>query len=235
MKESDLFEPLKKYLIETMGCTKIYAEVLDCDVLAVCYPVNIAVETKTSLNFKVIDQAIKRKWMAQYIYIAVPKPKEIHGIVRDILEQHGIGLLLYEDYHFQMKIQAKYNRLGKKPSEIREEYVKSYHETQISGVKSGQCATDYSVMVKNIKRVLEFEKRFRKGDGWVTIDKILEECDTHYKNPKPSLIATLRKNWNANWCETQRINGVFCVRLRDGCEDDALKILSSAIDGGIEP
>jgi len=214
VKESDLFEPLKLFMIETVGCSKVYAEVEECDVLAVCGPVNIAVETKTCLNFKVIDQAVNRKWIAQYIYIAVPKPKEIHRIVRSILEQYGIGLLIYENGSFRIAVKASYNRYAKKPSEVRAIYIKDYHESQTGGVKSGQHETDYSIMIKNIRRILEIERRFGNSEGWVTIDKILEDCETHYRNPKPSVMATLKKSWNRAWCETMWVDGKFCARMK---------------------
>lgn len=228
MKESDLFEPLRKYLLETVCCSEIYGEVANCDIIGVCGPVNIAVETKTSLNFKVIDQAIRRKWMAQYIYVAVPKPREVHWVARDLLKYHGIGLLLYEEenQYFKVDIRAKLNRHAKHPVEFRKEYLKDYHKDQISGVKSGECKTEYSVMIENIIEVLDTAKRFSKrkvSDGWVSIEELLEKGETHYKNPKPSLMATLQKSWNKSWCETKWINGVFCVRLKAGHEDDILK------------
>lgn len=225
MKESDLFEPLRKYLIETVGCSEVYGEVVNCDILAVCDPVNIAVETKVSLNFKVIDQAIQRKWMAQYIYIAVPKPKEVHRVARDILKEHGIGLLLYEeeDKYFKTDIRAKINRYAMAPSEFRKEYLKGFHKNQVGGVKSGECRTEYSVMIDNIKDTLDTAMRHSKwtgSDGWISIGDLLEKCETHYKNPKPSLMATLRKSWNKSWCETKWIDGAFCVRLKAGREGE---------------
>ena len=34
MKESELFEPVKKFLIE-QGCSEVYGEVMNCDVLGI--------------------------------------------------------------------------------------------------------------------------------------------------------------------------------------------------------
>ena len=45
----------------------------------------------------------------------------------------------------------------------------------------------------------------RSRDGeWVTVDEILEHCETHYRNPKASVMATLKEKWNQqSACETQ--------------------------------
>ncbi|WCF11518.1 hypothetical protein NDS46_31670 (plasmid) [Paenibacillus thiaminolyticus] len=58
MKESELFEPIKGYLIDVVGCSKVYGEVGSCDVLGVSGYVNVIVELKTSLSFKVMKQQL---------------------------------------------------------------------------------------------------------------------------------------------------------------------------------
>ncbi|MER2458282.1 hypothetical protein ABS751_10470 [Bacillus subtilis] len=59
MKESDLFEPVKSFLIKN-GCSKVYGEVLGCDVFGINGVCDIVVELKTTLSFKLIDQALDR-------------------------------------------------------------------------------------------------------------------------------------------------------------------------------
>ena len=75
MKESELFGPVKKFLLE-QGCTDVYGEVMNCDVLGINGDINYIVEMKTSLTFKLIDQALKRVRLGQYVYIAIPKRKQ---------------------------------------------------------------------------------------------------------------------------------------------------------------
>jgi hypothetical protein len=97
-------------------------------------------------------------------------------------------------------IPAKFNRIQN--VNIRK-HIREYHKTQIGGVKSGGGETEYSVSMKNVKKFLQRARRFGGNEGWVAIDQILEYCETHYSNPKPSLIATLQAKWNESWCESK--------------------------------
>lgn len=38
--------------------------------------------------------------------------------------------------------------------------------------------------------------KYKKRDKWVTIEQILDYCETYYANPKPSLMAALQAHWN---------------------------------------
>lgn len=203
MKESDLFEPIKRYLLEEVGCSAVYGEVANCDVLGIHGPSNIVVELKTTLSFKVIEQALDRVHSAQYLYVAVPKPKSISRLARSILMQNKIGLLLIDkNNQVERIIPARFNRIRHKGSSIRR-HIRSYHETQKGGVKSGEGETDYSVTIKTIKEYLQRIRLWGKKDGWVTVDEILEHCETHYSRPKPSVMATLQAHWNRSWCESK--------------------------------
>lgn len=51
MKESELYAPVKQFLLKK-GCTEVYAEVGNFDVLGILGAVNIIVEMKTTLSFK---------------------------------------------------------------------------------------------------------------------------------------------------------------------------------------
>ncbi|MFF5816373.1 hypothetical protein [Lysinibacillus capsici] len=94
MKESDLFEPLKRFLLNQVHCQNVYAEVGLYDVVALKGNVTIVVEMKKHLNFKVLEQAYRARTASDYYFIAVPKPKQRHGwFIRDILKKYGIGLI----------------------------------------------------------------------------------------------------------------------------------------------
>ncbi|ANS52165.1 hypothetical protein BM86_17645 [Bacillus thuringiensis] len=217
VKETDLFAPVKAFLIEN-GCSNVYGEVLGCDVLGINGPCDIIVELKTTLSFKLIDQALDRLNLGHYVYIAIPQRKgHIPRCVKNILEKNKIGLLEIGKDRFSdnivahVSIPAKYNRLAtewkKKRFKPIRNYIKGYHETQIGGVKGGEDATEYSIMIANIKDFLYYRKR------WTSIEEILNYCETHYSNPKPSLIATLQAKWNNDWCEHKRDNGKVYFRL----------------------
>lgn len=211
MKESDLFAPIKEYLIEEVGCSNVYGEVGSCDVLGIHGPANIIVEMKKNLSFKVIEQAIERRFYGHYVYVAVPKPKSISRLVVQILKQHKIGLLLVKDYRVYKHLPARYNREILPLANIRS-MIKPYHETQVGGVKSGEGKTDYSVTIENIKTFLK--RKTISNEGWVSIDEILERCETHYANPKQSVSVTLREEWNRDWCESKREKGKLYYRLK---------------------
>jgi len=211
MKESDLFLPIKNYLLNT-GCNHVFGEVLDCDVLALKGDLNIVVEMKTSLNFKVIEQAIARMPYGNYVYVAIPKPKNISQLAIKILKEHRIGLLLVDKYNkVERYLPARFNRHAKRKKKIRER-IRPYHASEIGGVKSGEGQTDYSVMIDNIKEFL-FQQR-HVNQGWISVDDILEHCDIYYKKPRPIVIATLQADWNSNWCEakTERRRKYFRIR-----------------------
>ena len=96
MKESDLFEPLKEFLHQEMGCQQVYAEVNDIDAVGKHGDVYIGIEMKTSLNFKVIEQAINRKSIVDYVFILVPEPQNAHRpFILDWIKGLGIGLMYY--------------------------------------------------------------------------------------------------------------------------------------------
>ncbi|MEH6892268.1 hypothetical protein V7024_21900 [Bacillus sp. JJ864] len=219
LKESDLFAPVKSFLLKN-GCSNVYGEVLGYDVLGLNGVCDVIVELKTTLSFKLIDQALDRLNHGHYVYIAIPERKgHTPHCVKKILEQNKIGLLEIGKDRFSdeiiahISIPAKYNRL---PNELKKKgfkpirnYIKDYHTTQIGGVKGGEGATDYSIMIANIKDYL----RFGKHKKWASIDEILTYCETHYANPKPSLIATLQAKWNSDWCECKRENGKMYFRI----------------------
>ena len=93
MKESELYEPVKKFGLE-QGCSEVYGEVMNCDVLGIHGEINYIVEMKTSLSFRLIDQALKRVRLGQYVYIAIPRRKQaIPRCVKEILTSYKIGLI----------------------------------------------------------------------------------------------------------------------------------------------
>lgn len=201
MKESDLYLPIKKFLIEN-GCSDVYGEVLNCDVLGINGDLNYIVEMKTTLSFKLIDQAIERIRLGHYVYIAVPKRKSATPrCVKEILQTYKIGLLEVGKRKVKIEIPAQYNELANKRNgyiRIRK-HIKEYHQTQVGGVKSGEGVTSYSLTMDGIK---EFMRDTKQG-AWVTVDEIIEQCETHYRNPKPSVLATLKEKWNQDWCESK--------------------------------
>lgn len=73
MKESELFEPVKK-LFEGFGY-KVNAEVMGCDVTASKDDELIIIELKKNLSVTLLAQALERQKTGAEVYIAVPRPK----------------------------------------------------------------------------------------------------------------------------------------------------------------
>ena len=98
MKESDLFEPIKKYL--EAGGYKVRAEVKDCDITATKGDELIIIELKLSANLQLFIQATNRQYITDSVYVAIPKPtqrskKHWKGILH-ILKRLELGLIFVD-------------------------------------------------------------------------------------------------------------------------------------------
>jgi len=98
MKESDLFEPIKKYL--EAGGYKVRAEVKDCDITATKGNELIIIELKLSANLQLFIQATNRQYITDSVYVAIPKPtqrskKHWKGILH-ILKRLELGLIFVD-------------------------------------------------------------------------------------------------------------------------------------------
>ncbi len=98
MKEYEMFPMIKSYF-ESLGY-KVNAEVKDCDVTAVSGDELVVIEMKTSLNITVLYQALERKKVTPYVYIAVPKPKKNYRKailkMKNLLSKLQMGLLIID-------------------------------------------------------------------------------------------------------------------------------------------
>ncbi|HPQ47499.1 MAG TPA: DUF2161 family putative PD-(D/E)XK-type phosphodiesterase [Clostridia bacterium] len=97
MKETDLFQPVKK-LLEELGYD-IRSEVKDADIAAMKDGELLIVELKTSYNLKLLIQAAKRQRLTESVYIAIPRPVYKKRFKRDfkdkeyLLKRLGLGLI----------------------------------------------------------------------------------------------------------------------------------------------
>lgn len=224
LKETELYEPVKNLLKRDLGCSDVYGEIQNCDVVGKRGNYDVIVELKTALNFKVILQAIDRKNNGAYTYIAVPKPKgrtEHFSIYRNFIKPHGIGLIYVEEYTTKKNLYEKYNDDGipfckfrasvVHKAKINHLYVRhriggisqlsngieEWEKKNVGGSKGGEIITAYSIMIDDVKEYL-------KVNGWTAIDEIIEKVpivSKHYTNPKASLSATLKEKWNIHWLD----------------------------------
>ena len=76
MKESDLYQPLKRYL-ETQGY-EVKGEIQNCDVMAIREDEPpLVVELKLNFNLQVILQSVERLGLTSNVYIGVPRSTKI--------------------------------------------------------------------------------------------------------------------------------------------------------------
>ncbi len=77
LRESDLFEPVCKFL-ESNGFA-VRGEVKGADIVAAKDDVLVAVELKKSFCLKLLYQAIERQSFADSVYVAIPRPAKCYG------------------------------------------------------------------------------------------------------------------------------------------------------------
>lgn len=222
MKESDLFEPLKVFLHQEMGCQQVYAEVNDIDVVGKHGEVYIGVEMKTSLNFKVIEQAINRKSLVDYVFILVPEPKGAHRpFVLNWIKELGIGLMYYNANPRTFAETKGVNIIhwGKRQRRpkyfhIADQINEEIHLVNIGGSKGGETLTEYKLTIEKIKECLYFHR------AGLTIEELLDKVQTHYANPKPSTMATLRAKWNEDWLEIYTEDKTLKYRMKESYREE---------------
>lgn len=95
MKETELYEPIKRYFVQ--NGYEIQAEVKNCDVACIKDKRLTIIELKTKFNLKLLYQAMDRKTMADNVYVAIGRPtnfknKETKNMIK-ILQKLDIGLI----------------------------------------------------------------------------------------------------------------------------------------------
>jgi len=89
MKETDLYAPVKQFLVKDGYCVR--GEVAGCDLYAVKDEQIVIVELKLILSIQLIGQAVERQKIADLVYIAVPKPQKFS--MRDSKWKRVINIL----------------------------------------------------------------------------------------------------------------------------------------------
>ncbi len=223
MKESEL-SPIAKQFLKDQGCQELYGEVYDIDLVGIKDRIIYAIELKTSLNIKVMEQAAKRKEVANYVYVAVPADKmprhfnSINEVYKLFFKHNGIGLIIiYPERktsgivesifrYYEVLIHAKINRYN---------YSKRYLQARLTddkkdldgGLQTHEIESPYKIMMREVKEYMSKARmRNHETKGWLTIEQIVKSCDyvrRHYANPKAGLRATLNASFNASWCERE--------------------------------
>lgn|GEM_PF-2474090 len=219
MRESDLYDPIKNWM-EQRGFT-VYPEV-ECrhsggraDIVVINGATVGVVEMKQSLTLDLIDQALRWRGYANYIWIAIPYKKNTHKkFVNMVLQDYGIGVLTVSKYGTVWT--DKLPKFARKTLPHLKEALTEHHLT--SGVKGGHhgggYVTPYRITINNVRRFLQ-----KKGT-WCDMKTILDYCETHYAQPRSSLGKALQ-TYEAEWCETKKEKGVLYFRSRQTQKKEA--------------
>lgn len=215
MLEAELSPTVKQFLIE-QGCTELHGEVLDVDLVGIKGSVIFGVEMKTSLNTKVLEQALKRKNLCHMVYVAVPYSKvkswySISVVYKQFLENNGIGIITIKEskvigdktyYFYEVLKHAKLNRKPRYKISLLNSLT-DLTRNQDGGLTSDKVVSPYKIMIEQVKEYL-MRVRNDSSDGWKTLDDILKACpkvSTHYSSPKGGLYQTITARYNSSWVE----------------------------------
>ncbi len=114
MKESELFDPIKRYL-QGQGYS-VHAEVKHCDIVARKHDELVLIELKNSINLNLLVQAAERKELSDSVYIAVPVPvgKQVppnFKRIKKLLRRLEIGCILVDFLKTKTKVRIELHPL----------------------------------------------------------------------------------------------------------------------------
>lgn len=101
-KEEDLYEPLRKWLVN--NGYDVQAEVKSCDVVAIKNEQITIIELKKSFNLQLVYQCMDRQKLGNYVYAAIATPTSSKSNRKKILRMEallrklGIGLIFISLY-----------------------------------------------------------------------------------------------------------------------------------------
>ncbi len=149
MKEYEMFPMVKGYF-EELGY-KVNAEVKDCDVTAIKEDKLVVIEMKTSLNITLLYQALERKKVTPYVYIAIPKPKKNFRKsilkMKNLLSKLQMGLLIIDVVngacvaYVEPTIDNSQRQNSLKKSKIIKEISKREVDENVGGVNKTKILT----------------------------------------------------------------------------------------------
>lgn len=223
------------------GCKDIYAEINNIDILGINGIYSFAIEMKTSLSIKVLEQAYERTFYCDYVYICIPKKthnknrveKHMPFPISHFLKSFGIGLIevlpnasLINEYHkgcmsYNEIYSAKLNRVAKKSRAYLKKSLFDEAKNNIGGSNNKDVIiTPYGAMINEIKNYLKTKYDYDKKEYiYVSLEDIIKDCQwtlKYYgKNPRPSLYQTLKQGWNYDYFENEIINKRIHFRYKE--------------------
>jgi hypothetical protein len=177
LKETEL----AKHFIDFFKDHEIFSEVKAwsvIDFVAKKDDLTIGVEVKTSMNFKVIEQAFYNKTYFNQVYVAVPYKKRDFSF--KICKDYGIGVLLFhpKSKRVHIAVEPATEKPKQKPK------LKEYNKMSVAGSQNDRM-TDFKWTIHQITQYL------KDNDG-AKLETVLENVNFHWKT-KATALSCLRK------------------------------------------
>jgi len=190
MKESDLYLPLKQYLVSQNY--EVKGEVCDCDVVAIRNDEPpVIIELKLSLNIDVLLQSIDRLALSSVIYIGIPHDcksfKKKKKLAIRLLKMLGFGLILINPN--SNKVEILLDPCEYKPRKVKQkkERLLGEFQSRVGDPNLGGMASKKGVITSYRQKALQIALYLQKhGETKASIiSKELDEPkvrDIMYKN-----------------------------------------------------
>ncbi|RQV94489.1 hypothetical protein EH221_07395 [bacterium] len=191
----------------------VYQEVMmisgRADIVAVRSGYVWTIETKTSMSFSVINQARVRK--THFKSIAVPVSHNRTELVREILNNFGIGFIEVDDF-VRERIRPVLHRDYHKFSKQVIKSLRPEHKYVLSaGSSGGGYLTPYSMTMIDIRRFIGLHPG-------CTLKEIMDELGKFHYSTIASARCCISKalvNWESEWCDAKQENGKTRYYLRE--------------------
>lgn len=205
---------LAQHFIDYFSDHEIFKEVPMngiCDIVARHGNIVTAIEVKKQFSFEVIEQALKKKPCAHYVYVAIPKGKNYHFRYK-LCNMLGIGCLEYSEYNVNYHGSKRYTKEGElhvtetvRPQLNRRPKLPKLHDWMKRSVAGSQ-----GERMTSFKYFSEcFKKELRSYNGKpVSPKEIYSKMPKHYNS-----ISSFRSSI-VKYCERGIIDGVDFI---DGC------------------
>lgn len=184
MKETDLAQKFINYL----SCYDLYFEVASgggcVDIVAITpHKLMIAYEVKTSLNFRVIEQAFFNRPFFHLSYIAVPYSRGTR-FQEMICRNYGIGVLQYNPSAWNGPVVELVKPTFNRKASIKSTRLHEYQKRSIAGTASnGGRVTPFKITVENM---ITYVKRH----PGCSMKQMFSEISHHYHSDAGAISST---------------------------------------------
>lgn len=175
MKEAELAQ----YFVEYFSDFDLYFEAPPhhVDIVAISGPKYIAIEVKTTLNFKVIEQAVRNRGWFHLSYIAVPRGRD-RGFQYMVCKHFGVGVLVFHPYNRgSWRVWEEVRPVWNKVGDIAKKYCQ-YEEYMKKNIP-GSSGSDGAVVTPFKMTVQDLTRYVTKHPG-VSLKEALLNIDHHY-------------------------------------------------------